>query len=146
MFSVMKTVTFALLEPEVEDKVIQGTSLVAVQLAFDEIEILFEAASEVTEMLVGDTEGTSTLAPFCVTVIVLLREPEVRFVSETVTVPVRFEIPVLDVAFTVIVLPLVVTVSQSASFVALKDPSVTTVAVFDPPSALNDIEVGSTVK
>ena len=142
----MDTVIFALLEPEVEDKVIQGASLVAVQSAFDVMEMLFEAVSDVTVMLVGDTEGASTFAPFCVTVMVRLKEPEERFVSETVTSPVRFEIPVLAEASTVMVLPLVVTVSQSALSVALKVPSVATVAVFDPPSALNVIEVGSTVR
>ena len=104
-------VIFPLLEPEVEDKLIQDASFDAVQSAFDVMEMLFEVAAEVTEILVGDTVGTSTLAPFCVTVIVLLSDPEVRFVSDTVTVPVRFEILVLAAAFTVMVLPLVVIVS-----------------------------------
>ena len=146
LFSAMERVMFALLEPEVEDRVIHEASLVAVQSAFEVIEMLFDVAAEVTEILVGETVGTSTLAPFCVTVMVLLSEPEVRFVSDTVTVPVRFEIPVLAEVFTVIVLPLVVTVIQFASLVVLKEPSVLTVAVFDPPSALNVMEVGFTVR
>ena len=146
LFSEIEMVIFPLLEPEVEDKLIQDASFDAVQSAFDVMEMLFEVAAEVTEILVGDTVGTSTLAPFCVTVIVLLSDPEVRFVSDTVTVPVRFEILVLAAAFTVMVLPLVVIVIQLASFVVENVPSVLTVAVFVPPSALNIIDVGSTFR
>ena len=142
----METLIVALLEPEVDDNVIHEASFDAVQSAFDVIEMLFEVAAEVTEILVGDTVGTSTLAPFCVTVMVLLREPEVRLVNDTVTVPVRLEILVLVEAFTVMVLPLGVTVIQLASFEVENVPSVLTVAVFVPPSALNVIEVGFTVR
>ena len=146
LFSEMERVMFALLEPEVEDRVIHDASFDAVQSAFDVIEMLFDVAAEVTEILVGDTVGTSTLAPFWVTVMVLLSEPEVRFVSDTVTVPVRFEILVFAAAFTVMVLPLVETVIQLASFEVENVPSVLTVTVFVPPSALNVNEVGFTVR
>ena len=146
LFSEMEMVIFALLEPEVDDSVIHEASFEAVQSAFDVIEMLFEVAAEVTEILVGDTVGTSTLAPFCVTVMVRLSEPEVRLVSDTVTVPVRFEILVFAAAFTVMVLPLVETVIQLASFEVENVPSVLTVAVFVPPSALNVNEVGFTVR
>ena len=89
LFSAMDRVRFALPEPEVEDRVIHEASLVAVQSAFDVIEMLFEAEADVTEILEGETVGASMFAPFCVTEMVLLSEPEVRFVNETVTVPVR---------------------------------------------------------
>ena len=89
LFSAMDRVRFALPDPEVEDRVIHEASFDAVQSAFDVIETLLEAEAEVTEILEGETVGTSMLAPFCVTEMVLLSEPEVRFVNETVTVPVR---------------------------------------------------------
>ena len=146
LFSEMEMVIFALLEPEVDDSVIHEASFEAVQSAFDVIEMLFEVAAEVTEILVGDTVGTSTLAPFCVTVMVRLSEPEDRFVSDTVTVPVRFEVLVLADAVTLMVLPLVETVIQLASFEVENVPSVLTVTVFVPPSALNVNEVGFTVR
>ena len=147
LFSSMERVIFALLEPFDSDSVIHDASFKASQLAFDVIEILFDVAAEVTEILVGDTVGTSTLAPFCVTVMVRLSEPEVRCVRETVTVPVRFEMLVLAVAFTVMVLPLVETVIQLAASVEVENvPSVLTVTVFVPPSALNVNEVGFTVR
>ena len=68
-------------------------------------------------------------------VIFWLREPEVRFVSETVTVPVRFEVLVLAEAFTVIVLPFGVTVIQSASSEVVNVPSVLTTMLSEPPPA-----------
>ena len=116
----------ALLEPEVEDRVIQEASFDAVHAAFDVIETLFEVEADVTEKLEGETVGTSTAAPFCVTEMVRLSEPEVRFVSETVTVPVRFEILVLAAAFTVMMLPFVEMVIQLASLVVVNVPSVLT--------------------
>ena len=64
LFSAMDKVTFAFLVPEVEDKVIQLASLVAVQSTFDVIEMLLEADADVTEMLEGVTVGDSTLKPF----------------------------------------------------------------------------------
>ena len=46
----METITFALLEPEVDDNVIQDASLEAVHAAFEVIEMLFEVEADVTEM------------------------------------------------------------------------------------------------
>ena len=140
----MDKVTFSSLVPEVEDKVIHSASFVVFHSIFDLMETIFETAAEVTVMLEGETVGASSLAPSCVTVIVLLRDPEDRLVSDTVTVPNRVEVLLFVEAFTVMVLPLVVTVSQSTSSVATKTPSVLTVIVFDPPSAKNVIDVGST--
>ena len=146
LFSEMETVTFALLEPEVDDNVIQDASLVEVQSAFEVIEMLLDVASDETEMFDGLTVGASTEEPFCVTEIVLLSEPEVRFVSDTVTVPVRFEILVLAEVFTVMALPLVVTVIQLASFEVVNEPSVLTVTFSEPPEASKDRLSGETVR
>ena len=146
LFSAMDSVRFAFPEPEVEDRVIHEASLVAVQSAFDVIETLLEAEADVMEMLEGETVGTSMLAPFCVTEMVLLSEPEVRFVSDTVTDPVRFEVLVLADAFTVMVLPLVVTVIQLASFVVVKEPSVLTDTLSEPPEASKVRLSGETVR
>ena len=142
----METVTFALLEPEVDDNVIQDASLEAVQAAFEVIEMLFEVEADVTEMFDGLTVGASTEEPFCVTEMVRLIEPEVRFVSETVTVPVRFVVLVLADAFTVMVLPLVVTVIQLASFEVVNVPSVLTETFSEPPEASKDRLSGETVR
>jgi len=146
LFSAMDRVRFALLEPLSDDSVIHDASFDAVQSAFDVIEMLFEVAAEVTEILVGDTVGTSTLAPFCVTVMVRLSEPEERFVSDTVTVPVRFEVLVLADAVTLMVLPLVETVIQLASLVVVNVPSVLTLTDFVPPVFSNERLSGDTVR
>ena len=146
LFSEMERVILALPEPEVEDRVIQEASFEAVQSAFEVIETFLEAEADVTEMLEGETVGTSTAAPFCVTVMVLLREPEVRLVSDTVTVPERFEILVLAAAFTVMVLPLVVTVIQLASLVVVNVPSVLTEMLSEPPEASKVRLSGETVR
>ena len=146
LLSEMERVILALPEPEVEDRVIQEASFEAVQSAFEVIETFLEAEADVTEMLEGETVGTSTAAPFCVTVIVLLREPEVRLVSETVTVPERFEVLVLAVVVTLMVLPLVVTVIQLASLVVVNVPSVLTVTDFVPPVFSNERLSGDTVR
>ena len=66
--------------------------------------------------------------------IVLDKEPEERPVSDTVTLPERLSVDVLADAFTVIVLPLVVTVIQLASFDVVNVPSVLTVTFIVPPS------------
>ena len=136
----------ALLEPEVEDRVIQEASFDAVHAAFDVIEMLLDVAADVTEMFDGLTVGASTLTPFCVTVMVRLSEPEERFVSDMVTVPVRFEVLVLAEVFTVMVLPLVVTVIQLASFEVVNVPSVLTVTFSEPPEASKDRLSGETVR
>jgi len=146
LFSEMERVIFASLEPLSDDSVIHDASFDAVQSAFDVIEMLFEVAAEVTEILVGDTVGTSTLAPFCVTVMVRLSEPEERFVSDTVTVPVRFEVLVLADAVTLMVLPLVETVIQLASLVVVNVPSVLTLTDFVPPVFSNERLSGDTVR
>ena len=78
--------------------------------------------------------------------IVLDREPEERPVSDTVTVPERLSVDVLAEAFTVIVLPLVVTVIQLASLVVVNVPSVLTVTVFEPPSESKVRLSGETVR
>ena len=142
----METITFALLEPEVDDNVIQDASLEAVHAAFEVIEMLFDVEADVTEMFDGLTVGASTEEPFCVTEMVRLSEPEVRFVSETVTVPVRFAVLVLADAFTVMVLPLVVTVIQLASFEVVNVPSVLTETFSEPPKASKDRLSGETVR
>ena len=146
LFSEIERVILALPEPEVDDRVIQDASLDAVHSAFDVIETLFEVEADVTEKLEGETVGTSTAAPFCVTEMVRLSEPEVRFVSDTVTVPVRFEVLVLAEVFTVMVLPLVVTVIQLASFEVVNVPSVLTVTFSEPPEASKDRLSGETVR
>ena len=146
LFSAMDRVRFALPEPEVDDNVIHEASLDAVHAALDAIETLFEAEADVTEMLEGETVGASTLAPFCVTVMVRLSEPEERFVSDTVTVPVRFEVLVLADAVTLMVLPLVETVIQLASFEVENVPSVLTVTDFVPPELSNERLSGDTVR
>ena len=146
LFSEIERVRFALPDPEVEDRVIQEASFDAVHAAFDVIETLLEAEADVTEMLEGETVGTSTAAPFCVTEISLLREPEVSPVSDTVTFPERDEVLVFAEAFTVMVLPLVETVIQSAFFDAEKVPSVFTVTVFEPPSGSKVRLSGETVR
>ena len=146
LFSEIERVILALLEPEVEDRVIQDASFDAVHAAFDVIEMLLDVAADVTEMFDGLTVGASTEEPFCVTEIVLLSEPEVRFVSDTVTVPVRFDVLVLAEAFTVMVLPLVVTVIQLASFEVVNVPSVLTVTFSEPPEASKDRLSGETVR
>ena len=138
LFSEIERVILALLDPEEEDKVIHEASLEAVHDAFDVIEMLFEVAAEVIVILVGDTVGATTAAPFCVTVMVLLSEPEERFVSDTVTVPERFEVLVLAVVVTLMVLPLVETVIQLASLVVVNVPSVLTVTDFVPPVFSNE--------
>ena len=84
--------------------------------------------------------------PFCVIEIVRLREPEVRPVSETVTVPVRFEMLVFAAAFTVMVLPLVETVIQLASLVVVNVPSVLTEILSEPPEASKVRLSGETVR
>ncbi len=101
------------------------------------MERVLDVAAEVAVIEFGFTVGATTLVPLCVTVISLLREPEVSPVSETVTFPVRDEVLVLAEAFTVIVLPLVVIVIQSALFEAENEPSVFTVTFFEPPDASN---------
>ena len=146
LFSAMERVTFSLPVPEVEDKVIQGALLEAVHAAFEVIEMLLEEAAEVTDILEGETEGASTAVPFCVTSMVLLSEPDVRFVSETVTYPVRFVVLVFAAALTVITLPLVETVIQLAFFVVVYVPSVLTVTFSEPPEASNDRLSGDTVR
>ena len=146
MFSEIERVILALLEPEVEDRVIQDASFDAVHAAFDVIEMLLDIAADVTEMFDGLTVGASTLTPFCVTVMVRLSEPEERFVSDMVTVPVRFEVLVLAEVFTVMVLPLVVTVIQLASFEVVNVPSVLTVTFSEPPEASKDRLSGETVR
>ena len=146
LFSEIERVILALPEPEVADRVIQDASLDAVHSAFDVIETLFEVEADVTEKLEGETVGTSTAAPFCVTEMVRLSEPEVRFVSETVTVPVRFEILVFAAAFTVMVLPLVETVIQLASLVVVNVPSVLTEMLSEPPEASMVRLSGETVR
>ncbi len=146
LFSAIDRVRFALPIPEVEDSVIHEASLDAVQSAFEAIETFFVAEADVTEMLEGETDGASTLTPFCVTVMVLLSEPEERFVSDTVTVPVRFEVLVLADAVTLIVLPLVETVIQLASLVAENVPSVLTLTDFVPPVFSNERLSGDTVR
>ena len=146
LFSSMDRVRLALPEPEVEDRVIHDASFDAVQSAFDVIETLFEVEADVTEKLEGETVGTSTAAPFCVTEMVLLSEPEERFVRDTVTVPVRFEVLVLAEAFTVMVLPLVVTVIQLVSFDVVNVPSVLTVTLSEPPPASKVRLVGDTLR
>ena len=133
----MDKVRFALPEPEVEDRVIHEASFDAVQEAFDVMEMLFEVAADEMEMLEGFTVGATTLMPLCVTDISLLIEPEVRSVSDTVTFPVRDEVLVLAEAFTVMVLPFVVMVIQSALFDVENEPSVFTVTFFEPPDASN---------
>ena len=60
----MDRVRFALPDPDDEDKVIHEASFEAVQSAFDVMEMLFDVAAEVKLMLVGETVGTSTAAPF----------------------------------------------------------------------------------
>ncbi len=137
---------FALPEPEVEDNVIHEASFDAVQSAFDVIEMLFEIAADEMEMLDGFTVGATTLVPLCVTVISLLREPEVSPVSETVTFPVRDEVLVLAEAFTEIVLPLVETVIQFVSVEVVNVPSVVTVTVIVPPSVSKERLSGETVR
>lgn len=133
----MDRVRFALPEPELDDSVIQSALSEAVQLAFEVMEMLFEVAAEVTDMLVGETVGATTLMPLCVTDISLLREPEVSPVSDTVTFPVRDEVLVLAEAFTVMELPFVVTVIQSSLFDVENEPSVFTVTFLEPPDASN---------
>ena len=142
----MDRVRFALPEPEVVDSVIHEASLDAVHAAFEVIETLFEAEVDVIEMLEGETVGASTLAPFCVTVMVLLSEPEERFVSDTVTVPERFEVLVLADAVTLMVLPLVETVIQLTSLVVVNVPSVLTLTDFVPPVFSNERLSGDTVR
>ena len=127
----------ALLDPSVEDNVIQFASSEAVQLAFDVMERVLDVAAEVVVIVVGFTSGATTLVPLCVTFISLVREPEERLVSDTVTLPVRDEVLVLAVAFTVMVLPFVVIVIQSALFNVVNVPSVVTITVFEPPDASN---------
>ena len=146
LFSAMDRVRFALPEPELDDSVIQSALSEAVQLAFEVMEMLFEVAAEVTDMLVGETVGATTLVPLCVTVISLLREPEVSPVSDTVTFPVRDEVLVLAEAFTEMVLPLVETVIQFASVEVVNVPSVVTVTVFVPPPVSKVRLSGETVK
>ncbi len=135
LFSVTDTSISVLPEPEADDNVIQEASFVAVQLAFVAIEILFVAAADETEILEGETVGASTLAPFCITVISWLREPEERPVNDTVTDPVRLVVLVFGEVLTVIEFPLVVTVIQLSLFDAVNDPSVETLTVLDPPAA-----------
>ena len=146
LFSEIERVILALLEPEVEDRVIQEASFDAVHAAFDVIEMLLDVAADVTEMFDGLTVGASTLTPFCVTVMVRLSEPEERFVSDTVTVPVRFEVLVLADAVTLMVLPLVETVIQLASFEVENVPSVLTVTDFVPPELSNERLSGDMVR
>ena len=146
LFSEMERVRLALPDPEVEDRVIQEASFDAVHAAFDVTETLLEAEADGTEMLEGETVGASTLAPVCVTVMVLLREPEVRLDSDTVTVPERFEVLVLAVVVTLMVLPLVVTVIQLASLEVENVPSVLTVTDFVPPVFSNERLSGDTVR
>ena len=138
LFSAMDMVILALLEPDVEDNVIQLASFVVVQSAFDVIEMLFDAEADVMEMLDGETVGASTLTPFCVTEMVLLSDPDERFVSETVTVPVRCVVLVLAVVVTLMVLPLVEMEIQLASFEVENVPSVLTVTDFVPPELSNE--------
>ncbi len=64
MFSEIERVIMALLEPEVEDRVIQEASFDAVHAAFDVIEMLLDVAADVTEMFDGLTVGASTEEPF----------------------------------------------------------------------------------
>ena len=135
MFSAIERVTFALLEPEVDDRVIHEASFEAVHAAFEVIEMLFDVAAEVTDILDGETVGASTAVPFCVTLMVLLSDPEVRLVNDTVTVPKRFDVLVFAAAFTVIVLPFADTVIQLASLVVVNVPSVLTVTFSEPPEA-----------
>ena len=78
--------------------------------------------------------------------IVRLSEPEVSPVSETVTVPVRFEVLVLAAALTVMTLPLVETVIQLASLVVVNVPSVLTEILSDPPGASKIRLPGDTVR
>ena len=59
----MDNVRFALPEPEVEDRVIHEASSDAVHAAFEVIETLLEAETDVTEMLEGETVGATMLAP-----------------------------------------------------------------------------------
>ena len=72
------------------------------------------------------------------TEIVLDKEPEERPVSDTVTLPERLSVDVLADVFTVIVLPLVVTVIQLASFDVVNVPSVLTITFFEPPLESNE--------
>lgn len=146
MFSEIVSLMSELPEPDVDDRVIHDTLLDADQLAFDVMLILFVMDAEVTDIFDGEIVGTSTLSPFCVTVISLLSEPEERPVSDTVTVPVRFVVLVLAEVLTVIVLPLVVTVIQLSLFDVANVPSVETLTVFDPPAALKERFSGETVK
>ena len=146
LFSEMERVILALLEPSFDDNVIHDASLEAVQAALDVIEMLLDVASDETDMFDGVTVGASTEEPFCVTEIVLLIDPEVRFVRDTVTVPERFEVFVLADAFTEIVLPLVETVIQLASFEVVNVPSVLTVTFSEPPEASKDRLSGETVR
>ena len=136
----------ALLDPEDEDRVIHEASFDAVHAAFDVIEMLLDVATDVTEMFDGLTVGASTEEPFCVTEIALLSDPKVRFVSDTVTLPSRFVVLVLAAAFTVMVLPLVVTVIQLASFEVVIVPSVLTVTFSEPPEASKERLSGETVR
>ena len=138
LFSAMNRVRFALPEPDEEDNVIHEASLEAVHAAFDVIETLLEAEADVTEMLEGETVGATTLVPLCVTLISRLSEPEERFVSDTITLPERSDVLVLAEAFTVMVLPLVVTVIQLASFDVVNVPSVLTITFFEPPLESNE--------
>ncbi len=135
LFSAIEAVMLTLLNPPVEDGTIHDTSEVAVQLAFEVMLIVLDVAAEVVVIVVGFTVGAMTFVAFWVTLISLLREPELRLVSFTVILPVRVDVPVLTGAITVIVLPLVVTVSQSVSDDAVNVPSVVTVTLSVPPSA-----------
>lgn len=146
VFSAMDTVRFALPEPEEEDSVIHEASFDAVHAAFEVIETLLETEADVTEMLEGETVGVTTLAPLWYTIISWLSEPDDRFVSDTVTTPERSDVLVLAFAFTVMVLPLVVTVIQLASFEVVNVPSVLTVTLSEPPPASKARLVGDIVR
>lgn len=146
LFSEIDKVTFVLPWPDSDDIVIHEASLEDVQLAFELMDILLEVAADETEMLDGLTDGASTDEPFCVTLITLQREPDVRFVSDIVIVPSRFAVLVFAKAFTAMVLPLVVIVIQLASFEVVNVPSVLTVTFSEPPEASKDRLSGETVR
>ncbi len=133
-------------DPEADDNVIQEALFDAVQSALDVTEMLSVLAAEPSEILDGETVGISTLTPFCMTAISLLREPEESPVSETVTVPVRFIVLGFAEVLTVMVFPLVETVIQLSLVDVEKVPSVETVAIEEPPSALKLSDVGATVR
>ncbi len=146
LFSDIETSMLELPVPEPADNVIQDSLFVAVQLAFEVMEMLLELAAELTEILDGEMVGISTLSPFWVTIISREREPDERPVNDTVTAPVRFVVLVLAEVLTVIVLPLVSTVIQLSLFDTEKVPSVETFTVLEPPAASKERFSGETVK